>query len=45
MDTVLKLLNDTSKCLELKENISKLANTSADKKIADEILNYINEAN
>jgi UDP-N-acetylglucosamine--N-acetylmuramyl-(pentapeptide) pyrophosphoryl-undecaprenol N-acetylglucosamine transferase len=41
MDVVLKLLNDSSSALELKQNISKMANKDADKKIATEVLAFI----
>ena len=41
VDTILQLLNNNTLSLELRENISKLANTDADKKIAEEILKYI----
>ena len=41
MDTILQLLNDHTLSLELRENICKLANTDADKKIAEEILTHI----
>jgi UDP-N-acetylglucosamine--N-acetylmuramyl-(pentapeptide) pyrophosphoryl-undecaprenol N-acetylglucosamine transferase len=43
MGAILQLLNNSSLCLELRENISKLANTNADKKIAEEILKYLNK--
>jgi len=42
MNTILQLLNNNTLSLEMRENISKLANTGADKKIAEEILKYIN---
>jgi len=43
IETILQLLNNNTLALELRENISKLANTDADKKIAEEILKYINK--
>ncbi len=42
MDTVLKLLNDNSLSLELKQNITKMSKPYADKKIAAEILQFRN---
>ena len=41
MDTILKLLNDNSLSLELKQNIAKMGNRHADKKIAEEVLQHI----
>jgi UDP-N-acetylglucosamine--N-acetylmuramyl-(pentapeptide) pyrophosphoryl-undecaprenol N-acetylglucosamine transferase len=43
MDTILQLINNDTLCLELRKNISKLANTNADKKIAEEILKHISK--
>ena len=45
MDAILKLLNDNSLSLELKQNIGKMGNQHADKKIAEEILQFINKYN
>jgi UDP-N-acetylglucosamine--N-acetylmuramyl-(pentapeptide) pyrophosphoryl-undecaprenol N-acetylglucosamine transferase len=44
-DTILTLFNDTQLTLELKQNISKIARKDADKKIAEEILQYISTQN
>ncbi|MEP6594977.1 MAG: undecaprenyldiphospho-muramoylpentapeptide beta-N-acetylglucosaminyltransferase [Ginsengibacter sp.] len=43
MDAILQLLNNNTLCLELRENISMLANTDADKKIAEEIIKHVNK--
>lgn len=43
IDTVLKLVNDEKKIIELETNILKMSNTSADETIADEILKTINK--
>jgi UDP-N-acetylglucosamine--N-acetylmuramyl-(pentapeptide) pyrophosphoryl-undecaprenol N-acetylglucosamine transferase len=43
MDTILQLINNETLSVELKTNISKLANIDADKRIAEEILNDINK--
>ncbi len=40
-DTILRLLNNNSLILELKQNITKMSNQHADKKIAEEILQYM----
>ena len=45
MEAILKLLNDNALSLELKENIGNLGNKHADKKIAEEVLNFINKTN
>jgi UDP-N-acetylglucosamine--N-acetylmuramyl-(pentapeptide) pyrophosphoryl-undecaprenol N-acetylglucosamine transferase len=42
MNRILRLLADRTLSLELRENISNLANIDADKKIAEEILKQIN---
>ncbi len=41
MDAILNTLNDNSLSLELKQNITKMGKQHADKKIADEILQYM----
>ncbi|MEO6328640.1 MAG: undecaprenyldiphospho-muramoylpentapeptide beta-N-acetylglucosaminyltransferase [Ginsengibacter sp.] len=45
MDAILKLLNDNSQSLELKQNIAKMGNQHADKKIAEVVLHFINNKN
>ncbi|MEO6454479.1 MAG: undecaprenyldiphospho-muramoylpentapeptide beta-N-acetylglucosaminyltransferase [Ginsengibacter sp.] len=44
MDTILKVLNDNFLLLELKQNIARLGNQNADKKIAEEVLEYIKQS-
>ena len=41
IDTILQLLKNDSLALELRTNISKMSNTQADEKIAEEILKHI----
>ncbi len=41
MDTILRLMNDHSLSLELKENIVKMGRHDADKKIAEEVLKHL----
>lgn len=41
IDTILRLINDHSLSLELKENIAKMSKHDADKKIAEEVLKHL----
>ena len=41
IDTVLRLINDHSLSLELKENIAKMSKHDADKRIAEEVLKHL----
>ena len=41
IDTILRLINDHSLSLELKENIAKMSKHDADKRIAEEVLKHL----
>ena len=41
IDTILRLINDHSLSMELKENIAKMSKHDADKKIAEEVLKHL----